>query len=210
MELDRYYGVLYGNSSTETKTTADDAYEFPFAGVPGSHTSRTSVPYEYDKGMRGMFVWDRYTTGKGSGKGGVLFFPIGSTGHGHRAHFPDWDDSVITGHAEYYDIGALKYANTSAQLKSNGAIDYTRPLLYDLYLSAGAIYWCRNWAGNANGIDDEPWSTDGQNATDINYHTYDFNTYGELATWRRRTLSTATFSSYTQSSDACLIRCVEP
>lgn len=208
-DMERYYGVLYGENSTETKTSADDAYEYPFVGVPDSHTDRNNIPYDYDKGMRGMFVWDRNTTGGGSGRGGHLFFPIGSTGHGHRAQFPDWETSDITGHSAYYDIGALKYANVSRPLRSNGSIDYNRPLLYDLYLSPGAIYWCRDWVGNDNGVDDEPYSTDGQNAMDINYHTYDFNTYGELATWRRRTTG-AYFANTTQSSDACFIRCVEP
>lgn len=208
-DMERYYGVLYGENSTETKTSADDAYEYPFVGVPDSHTDRNNIPYDYDKGMRGMFVWDRDATGGGSGSGGILFFPIGATGHGHRAQFPDWETSDITGHAAYYDIGALKYANVSRQLRKNGAIDYNRPLLYDLYLSPGAVYWCRDWEGNTNGVDDEPYSTDGQNAMDINYHTYDFNTYGELATWRRRTTGNV-FVNTTQSSDACFIRCVEP
>lgn len=211
-DMDRYYGVLYGDNSTMTKTTADDAYEFPFVGVPGSHTDRNNIPYNYDKGMRGMFVWDRYTNGGGSGAGGVLFFPIGATGHGHRMHFPDWGSSTTnfkTGHTGYYDIGSLKYGTTSEVTTSGGSIDYNRPLLYDLYLSPGAIYWCRDWVGNANGVDDEPWSTDGQNAMDINYHTYDFNTYGELATWRMRTISGNTKSTYTTSSDACYIRCVQ-
>lgn len=213
-DLERYYGVMYGNETTETKTSADDAYEFPFVGVDGSHTSYSSVPYDYDKGMRGMFVWDRENLSGRSGGGGHVFFPIGATGHGHRMHYPDWNRSTNAAIQPYQKIGELKYATMSEPLTGD-----TRPLLYDLYLSPGAIYWCRDWTGNANGSDGEPGSAndgvdfvqDGQNAQDINYHTYDFNTYSEYATWRTYWNGTSRYrQSLTQSSDACFIRCVEP
>ena len=231
VDLERYFGVLYGENSTETKTTADDAYEFPFVGVDGSHTNRNSIPYNYDKGMRGMFVWDRAgLAGRSSAIGnGHVFFPIGATGHGHRLHFPDWNSSDNTAIQPYEKIGELKYATMSEPLG-----DTKRPLLDDLYLSPGAIYWCKNWINNTNSVDDEPGYTQyGQNAQDINYHTYDFNTYSEYATWRRPTSngkgskgnltsyyyngttyynisSDSGTYDYTQGSDACFIRCVEP
>lgn len=212
-ELERYYGVMYGNESTETKTSADDAYEFPFVGIDGSHTSYSTVPYDYDKGMRGMFIWDRDNLSGRSGGGGHVFFPIGATGHGHRMHYPDWNASTNVAIQPYQKIGELKYATMSQPLTGDN-----RPLLYDLYLSPGAIYWCRDWTGNANGSDGEPGTgtdeafvQDGQNAQDINYHTYDFNTYLEYATWRTYWSGTSkTRQSLTQSSDACFIRCVEP
>ncbi|MBQ6872050.1 MAG: DUF4906 domain-containing protein [Bacteroidales bacterium] len=208
VDLERYYGVMYGENSTETKTTADDAYEFPFVGVPASHTDRNSIPYNYDKGMRGMFVWDsKNLAGRAASIGnGHLFFPIGSTGHGHRMHFPDWNKTDNEDIQPYDKIGALKYATMSEELG-----DTKRPLLDDLYLSPGAIYWCGDWANNTDGVDNEPGYThDGQNAQDINYHTYDFNTYSEYATWRRYGTSSTYAADYTQSSDACFIRCVEP
>lgn len=208
-ELERYYGVLYGENSAETKTTADDAYEYPFAGVDGSHTSYEGVSYDRDKGMRGMFVWDRDNLAGRSEGGGHVFFPIGATGHGHRLHYPDWNSSTNTAIQPYEKIGELKYANMSQPL-----VDEARPLLYDLYLSPGAIYWCRDWVDNSNDTDDEPGYTQyGQNAQDINYHTYDFNTYSEYATWRKFWYYDSGFKishkSYTQSSDACFIRCVD-
>lgn len=231
VDLERYFGVMYGENSTETKTTADDAYEFPFVGVDGSHTDRNSIPYNYDKGMRGMFVWDsKGLAGRNDNTigNGHLFFPIGATGHGHRLHFPDWNSSDNPDIQHYEKIGELKYATMSEALG-----DTKRPLLDDLYLSPGAIYWCKDWINNTNGIDDEPGYTQyGQNAQDINYHTYDFNTYSEYATWRRPTSngagskgnlssyyyngttyydissSTGTYD-YTQGSDGCFIRCVE-
>lgn len=232
VDLERYFGVLYGEVSTETKMTVDDAYEYPFVGVDGSHTNLNTVPYNYDKGMRGMFVWDsKGLAGRDDSTigNGHLFFPIGSTGHGHRLHFPDWNSSDNTAIQPYEKIGELKYATMSEPLG-----DTKRPMLDDLYLSPGAIYWCKNWINNTNNIDDEPGYTQyGQNAQDINYHTYDFNTYSEYATWRRPTSngkgskgnltsyyyngttyydissSTGTYA-YTQGSDACFIRCVEP
>lgn len=227
VDLERYFGVLYGENSTETKLTADDAYEFPFVGVDGSHTDRNSIPYNYDKGMRGMFVWDsKGLAGRSSAIGnGHLFFPVGATGHGHRLHFPDWNSTDNPDIYSYEKIGELKYATMSEPLG-----DTKRPMLDDLYLSPGAIYWTKDWINNTNNIDDEPGYTQyGQNAQDINYHTYDFNTYSEYATWRRPTSNGAgskgNLSSYyydgttyynlnnynyTQGSDACFIRCVEP
>lgn len=210
-DLERYYGVLYGDSSTETLTDPTDVYEFPFDGTP---SSRNSVPYKYDKGMRGMFVWDREgLAGRNDNTvgNGHIFFPIGATGHGHRMHFPDWGayDSSVTGHDPYYDLGMLKYATSSQRTRNDGAIDYNRPMLYDLYLSPGAIYWTKDWIGNDDEEDNEPFGGDGQNAMDINYQTYDFNTYAEYATWRRFTWSSASYSRFTQSSDACFIRCVD-
>lgn len=233
VDLERYFGVMYGENSTETKTTADDAYEFPFVGVDGSHTDRNSIPYNYDKGMRGMFIWDsKGLAGRNDQTigNGHIFFPIGATGHGHRLHFPDWNSSDNPNIQSYEKIGELKYATMSEALG-----DTKRPMLDDLYLSPGAIYWTKNWINNTNSIDDEPgYEQYGQNAQDINYHTYDFNSYSEYATWRRPTSNgsggkgnlTSFYSSdngktynissstgtydYTQGSDGCLIRCVEP
>lgn len=196
-KMKRYYGVLYGEYARETKTKPTDMYEYPFDGS-GNAVSNSQ------KGMRGMFVWDR------DGSKGHIFLPLGSKGHGHRAQFPDWNaTSNVT---PYYNVATLKYSNMSEPM-DRPQNDH-RPLLIDLYMAWGAIYWCSNW-DSANGDDDYSASggsvvaqTGGQNAMDINFNTYDFNTYMEHATWRNKGRNRG-HDDITQSSDACFIRCVE-
>lgn len=211
-QMKRYYGVLYGEYARTTKTNASDMYEYPF-------DSNGNAVATSDKGMRGMFVWDR------DGSKGHLFFPLGAKGHGHRAQFPDWNQSANV--VSYREVGTLQYSNMSEKMARPS--NNHRPLLIDLYLAWGAIYWCSNW-DSANGDDDYSDSggstvtqTGGQNAMDINFNTYDFNTYMEHATWRnqgrigtwfedgygRDIQKTVHDETFTQSSDACFIRCVE-
>lgn len=211
-DMSRYYGVLYGDDSQETKTQFTDAYQFPFNGTVTSYNSNGYGGN--DKGMLGMFVWDNNTVGGGSGNGGHIFLPIGATGHGHRAQYTDWEsgDDPLTGvsFTSYSYIGVLKYGTSSILMNEESNIH--RPLLWDLFYSWGAIYWCGDWKGNGTTQpdNDNPKSPGtGQNAVDINFHTYDFNTYCELATWRRKTTDTSASEYYTQASDACFIRLVE-
>ena len=202
--MPRFYGVLYGDDSYAPKPTTADAYQFTEVGQ--------------DKGMRGMFVWDRITTGKGSGNGNHIFFPIGSTGHGHRKHYDDKGTSL------YKNIAVLRYATTHQPLNPTATINSVpnfnsrRAPLYNLYLSPGAIYWTNEW-GTAD-------NASKSNAYDINYETYDFNEFGTNAMYsgiRGPKQPFATFrdlngngeqdtgeTSYGfQSSDACFIRCVD-
>ena len=203
-DLPRFYGVLYGDDSYAPKPTTADAYQFTEVGQ--------------DKGMRGMFVWDRITTGKGSGNGNHIFFPIGSTGHGHRKHYDDKGSSL------YKNIAVLRYATTHQPLNPTATINSVpnfnsrRAPLYNLYLSPGAIYWTNEW-GTAD-------NASKSNAYDINYETYDFNEFSTNAMYsgiRGPKQPFATFrdlngngeqdtgeTSYGfQSSDACFIRCVD-
>lgn len=182
-ELPRFYGVMYGDDSYAVKTTAADAYQYLNEGD--------------DKGMRGMFVWDRDATGLGSGSGNHIFFPIGSTGHGHRKQY---DDKKTSG---YQKIGVLRYATTSEPL--NPSTNSYRPMLYNLYLSPGAIYWTSEWGTAANT------GSSKSNAYDINYETYDFNEFsGNAMYYGIRGPSQAYVNqSAVQSSDACFIRCVD-
>lgn len=182
-ELPRYYGVLYGDDSSAPKLTATEAYQYMNEGD--------------DKGMRGMFVWDRNTDGKGSGNGNHIFFPIGATGHGHRKQY---DDKKSSG---YTNIGVLRYATTSEPL--NPSTNSNRPMLYNLYLSPGAIYWTYGWDTAENT------ASDASNAYDINYETYDFNEFtGNAMYYGIRGPSQSYVNQSTiQSSDACFIRCVD-
>ena len=78
-------------------------------------------------------------------------------------------------------------------------------MLYNLYLSPGAIYWTYGW-DTAENTD-----SDASNAYDINYETYDFNEFtGNAMYYGIRGPSQSYVNQSTiQSSDACFIRCVD-
>ena len=98
-----------------------------------------------------------------------LFFPIGVSGNGHRKH--GWKYADSKGSLYYSDEkGILRYAARSAPMQ-DGTGNYAeyRPLLYTMYTQRGAVYWL---AG----------SNSSHTAWDINYSTFDFNTYNTDAT----------------------------
>lgn len=177
--LPRYYGVLYGEESTGTATNTTDAYTYINPGDV--------------KGMQGLFVWDR-TNGR------HLFFPIGSTGYGHRKgsdlYKTDWggDGNVKR------DV--LKYAQRSLEMPT--ATAQKLPMLYDLWMRKGAIYWYEE--NEFYTINKESY------AHDINYYTYDLNTYGAnpvtMADKGASDPHTNKACRSAQWSDACFVRCV--
>ncbi len=118
--LRRYYGVLYGDECTETKTTTEEAYSYLRAGDP--------------KGMQGVFVWDD------SRAGNHIFLPIGATGYGHRKAKDDyniWNDG--SGRTTRHVV--LKYAKRSMAMQPDVAA--LMPLYHDIWMHRGAIYWYR-------------------------------------------------------------------
>lgn len=175
--LPRYYGVLYGEESAGTATNTTDAYTYI---NPGNV-----------KGMQGLFVWDRTNARH-------LFFPIGATGYGHRKgsdlYRTDWggDGNVKR------DV--LKYAQRSLEMPTATAQGI--PMLYDLWMRKGAIYW----------YEENEFYTTGEErfAHDINYYTYDLNTYGANPVTMIQ--SNSTYNGHAcrnaQWVDACYVRCV--
>ena len=177
--LPRYYGVLYGEESAGTATNTTDAYTYINPGDV--------------KGMQGLFVWDRSNRRH-------LFFPIGSTGYGHRKgsdlYKTDWggDGNVKR------DV--LKYAQRSLEMPS--ATAQALPMLYDLWMRKGAIYWYE---------ENEFYTVNKESyAHDINYYTYDLNTYGAnpvtMAAKGASDPHTGVACRSAQWSDACFVRCV--
>ena len=177
--LPRYYGVLYGEESTGTATNTTDAYTYINPGDV--------------KGMQGMFVWDR-TNGR------HLFFPIGASGYGHRKgsdlYKTEWGGN---GNVKR-DV--LKYAQRSLEMPT--ATAEKLPMLYDLWMRKGAIYWYE---------ENEFYKTDKEKfAHDINYYTYDLNSYlANPVTMVDKSASdkyTGVAHRSAQWSDACFVRCV--
>lgn len=179
----RYYGVLYGEESTGTATNTTAAYTYINPGDV--------------KGMQGMFVWDR-------ANGRHLFFPIGASGYGHRKgsdlYKTDWggDGNVKR------DV--LKYAQRSLEMPT--ATAEKLPMLYDLWMRKGAIYWYE---------ENEFYTTNQEKfAHDINYYTYDLNTYGANpvdlkdynTVYYNKDAKKNVACRNAQWSDACFVRCV--
>ncbi|MDY3963488.1 MAG: hypothetical protein SOY98_04195 [Candidatus Cryptobacteroides sp.] len=175
----RYYGVLYGEESTETATNTTDAYTYINLGDV--------------KGMQGLFVWDK-------GNARHLFFPIGATGHGHRKASDIYQTKAGYEYDGHIDRDVLKYAQRPTYMKDNKASSV--PMLYDLWMRKGAIYWYE---------ENEFYTTNKELfAHDINYYTYDLNTYG--ANPVTMVTPTITYNGATcrkvNWSDACYVRCV--
>ncbi len=177
------YGVLYGDGATKTANTNEEAY--------GYYRNGTSTSSTY--GMRGCFVYNQ-TDGRN------IFFPIGATGYGHRKS--NYDENFDAGYG-----GVLRYAGRSAVMTSynNNLIEY-RPLFYDIYLAQGAIYFLETAEENTQlAQDSAPRTT---TAWDVNYHTFEFYSYGIDATARGGGYGNQKNTNAIYGSDAAFVRCV--
>lgn len=170
------YGVLYGDGATETASTIEDAYGYKAGGSKS-------------RGMRGCFVYN-----KNNGKN--LFFPVGSSGYGHRKN------SVNGGY-----IGLLRY-NSNARWGYFDAVAattywygvFSAPLFLDVFRSSGAVYWLeenhpievKNYNSTTGEYDT---AIESRVAWDINYSTFDFTGLNR--------------ANVENGADACFIRCID-
>ncbi len=113
-QIDKGFGVLYGDGVSATQTVTDDVFGCLHANVAADDGRAL-------KGMRGCFV---YNTSDGRN----IFLPIGASGYGRR---------------KVQSSGQLQYGfgNTYSTTRIN---QNRRPLLYNLYSNEGAIYWSYN------------------------------------------------------------------
>lgn len=137
--------------------------------------------YRYDSpktyGMRGCFVYNK-------NNGANLFFPIGASGYGRIKHGGTPPNSAHGYMAEVDKKAVLKYASR-ADFYGNHPSDRAvsdLPLFYDVFERPGAIYW-----------------TSDSRCWDINYFTFDFNSFGGNA------FNYGTAASWS-TSDAAFIR----
>lgn len=152
------YGVLYSDKATSTANTTDAAYHY-----------RQSDPNSHSYGMRGCFIYNN-TDGR------QLFFPIGYSGYGRRKSTGvDLFSEVPNekGWATYPEVGTavLRYASRITYMTSTGD-KYYMPLLWDIFRSDGANYWCHK-------IEDDQLMGVDRTSLDLNYKTFDFSTLGE-------------------------------
>ena len=146
--INKGYGVLYGDGATETQSSVEMALGY----------DRGEDPESSKKGMRGCFV---YNTNNGRN----IFFPVGKSGYGRRIGSPDTKSDPND------KVGRLRYAGRSDYYTKNdtpGNIKYL-PLFYDLFKRPGAIYHCRNRL-----LRSEIKNVKESSAFDINYFTMGF------------------------------------
>lgn len=192
---DVYYdfGVLYDDNVSVTKVTDKEATQYSRSNENGT----TGVDGQ-KRGMRGCFVYNKKT-------GKQLFFPIGNQGYGRRKNSYNGDT-----------YGTLKYANMNTDMyihHTNDKVDpdtpysgvQLRPLLWDLYRTYGAIYWCRTPDTTIEGKQGINYNS----AWDINYRTFDFNMFYSYANnYHSNSHPTAPSGIQKNESDACFIRLV--
>lgn len=172
--LHRRYGVLYGDECNETKTTTVDAYSYWQVG--------------HERGMQGMFVWDE------SRNGNHIFFPIGSTGNGHRKVN---DNAYLSTYGTIDKYSHLKYAQRPKEMPE--ATAKVVPMYYDIWLRKGAVYWYDVMYNPA--VDFDGLVSNGY-GHDINFHSMLLQTYGSNGIGQND-------RDGNKSTDAKYIRCVE-
>lgn len=175
--LHRRYGVLYGDECSETQTTTDAAYSYYSKGQ--------------QRGMQGMFVWDE------SKAGNHIFFPIGSTGNGHR-QVTDNVQRWTTESKQNIPYSVLKYAQRSIEMQPETSVKL--PMYYDLWIRKGGIYWYDVKVTNAREY---------QGTTDLTAYSHDINFHTMLLQTYSTNGSNVYDKNGTLSSDAMYIRCVE-
>lgn len=122
---------------------------------------RDVVDGRTNKGIRGAFAYNSEDSRQ-------VFFPIGATGFGRRK----FNGSLQYSFGDTYDAGDYPWQNA--------------PLLNSLFSNEGAIYWMQAYATQANTGSTH---TNGDNAWDINYKTYDFDFMDAASGQNDRSLS---------------------
>lgn len=175
------FGVLYADGATTTQFSSKNVYGYC------RHDEGTEI-----RGMCGMFVyyWDPENQ-NASFTAHNLFFPIGRSGYGHRAHWTGPGSGESTQH------GALRYACSRVDLFET----LWMPLFYDLYRRKGAIYWARA-EGNGYDIGSEA-DVATSIGLDINFFNFDVNSIS-VGSVIKNTQWGGTRNNKT--SDACFVR----
>lgn len=183
---DQAFGVLYGDEAVKVEADLNNAYSYR-RDKDGNVTT--------SNGMRGCFVYIKDKTSPYYGR--YVFFPVGSSGYGHRKH------SGLHGgfgDSETY-AGQLRYSCGRTKPYTRAAGDeLALPLFYDLYMRTGAIYWIKE-AFVLGDNEDKVLTSGTYLGWDINYFTFDFNGISGGSLFGN--------GAGNYQSDACFIRCVD-
>jgi hypothetical protein len=193
--LRRYYGVMYGDECTETIDRTVAEYD------PNGTYAYMYMAVGQTKGMQGVFIWDD------SRGGNHTFFPLSSTGFGHRkaADMYHYSWGLNPANIKYgvlqYGQRSYYFPDSSTGWDGNGeniTVASKLPVFYDLWLRKGVIYWYRErFLSGTNAAA----AGNYHYAHDFNYFTMGFNTYGA---------NNLDQTSSVIDCDLCFIRCVEP
>ena len=157
------FGVMYGDGAVGVQKNHLKAY-----GMLDEDNNIGSS----ENGMRGVVVYNS--------NGDQIFFPVGKYGMGRRRQFNFSNTAVgnaglipSTGSSWY---GSLWYSDVEGVLSgSNSSVNnYYRPVVYNLPIAAGAVYWIDKFEYNAKRS-----GSDWENSMgwDVNYFNYDFGPY---------------------------------
>lgn len=193
--LRRYYGVMYGDECTETIDRTVAKYD------PSGTDAYMYMAEGQTKGMQGVFIWDD------SRGGNHTFFPLSSTGFGHRKaadlYLYSW--GLNPANIKY---GVLQYGQRSNYFpdsstgwdgKGSGiTVASQLPVFYDLWLRKGVIYWYRERVlqSDKNGSSHSHYDY----AHDFNYFTMGLDTYAA---------NNLDQTGSVVDCDLCFIRCVQ-
>ena len=135
-----------------------------------------------------MYVWDE------SRGGNHVFFPIGSTGMGHRKVN---DNAYASTYGTIDKYSHLKYAQRPLEMPE--ATSKAVPMYYDIWLQKGAIYWYDVMYSPA--VDFDGYESNGY-AHDINFYSMLLQTYGSNPIGQND-------KNGSKSTDGAYIRCVQ-
>ena len=188
------YGVIYGDAAIATAKTVGDAYTY----FDGDNTDPRDIT---NKGTRGCLVYD-------PANGNQIFFPMGVEGQARRpcamtqmsgSLFPTIPNST-TQHADKNQmVGTLCYSGVFGVLTGDG--NMYRPIPYNLYRNAGAIYWY-DAPKEGGDIVTNNWSY----SWDMNYYSFDFSAYAAASLGNG--VSGSANDGMRQASDALPIRLI--
>lgn len=184
-QINKAYGVLYGDGASETQMTTEMAYGYDDEnGGPSA------------KGMRGVIICNYSTYNQ-------IFLPLGASGYGRRKAKGGWFPSYNTPDED----GTMRYASRTALVSTSieGTMMAQKPLFYDLCQRPGALYWAKvllTTIPNAPGKDYQDAAK--SSAFDINYFTMGFEGFLNGAVNDK----TGSASAIISGSNACYLRTV--
>lgn len=146
-------GVLYGDGASAPAETTHAAFEFEDVY---NEIEWNSSHANASKGMRGFIIYNPWNANQ-------VFFPVGAKGIGRR---------TLQGATSAY-YGTLRYASVTYLLSETASKwNVYRPITYNLWNNAGAIYWIDGIHEVANNLAASIMAWD-MNFTDLNFNGYD-------------------------------------
>ena len=158
------YGVVYADGATSTQSSVNIAFGFTDYNNDGVD----DLGAANSRGMRACIVYDE-------SNGQNVIFPLGAVAQGRRSRTSPYGTSS----APFPDpgVGSITYPGLR-QVLNYSTGNRNRPLTYNVYRDAGAVYWVKQPVTidkTSDGNLGKPWAN--YASWDINYFTLVFNPY---------------------------------